>query len=90
VLELSSGRERALFVGDLVHSPVQIAEPDTNSCFCEDPAQARATRRELLGRAAETAALVFPAHFPGSGAATVERSGTKFAIAEWAGFARLS
>jgi glyoxylase-like metal-dependent hydrolase (beta-lactamase superfamily II) len=88
VLHLESGGDRALFVGDLVHTALQIAEPDTNSCFCEDPAAARATRRELLGQAAETGALVFPAHFGGHGAAQVKRDGTRFAIADWAGFPR--
>ncbi|OKI44912.1 hypothetical protein A6A29_33255 [Streptomyces sp. TSRI0281] len=60
------------------------------SCFCEDPAESRATRHKLLGRAAENSALVFPAHFGGQGAAEVARSGSKFAIKEWAGFPRLS
>ncbi|MEV6831120.1 MBL fold metallo-hydrolase [Amycolatopsis sp. NPDC051102] len=88
VLHLESGGERALFVGDLVHTALQIAEPETNSCFCEDPAAARVTRRNLLGQAAETGALVLPAHFGGHGAARVERDGTRFAIADWAGFSR--
>ncbi|WP_410586666.1 MBL fold metallo-hydrolase [Amycolatopsis sp. lyj-23] len=90
VLRLDSGGDRALFVGDLVHAPLQIAEPETNSCFCEDPAEARATRHRLLGEAAESNALVFPAHFGGHGAAEVERQGTKFAIKAWAPFSRIS
>ena len=90
VLTLESRGDRALFVGDLVHTALQIVEPATNSCFCEDPAQSRATRHELLGRAAETSALVFPAHLGGQGAFEVERSGSKFAIKEWAGFSRIA
>ncbi|GAA1986806.1 MBL fold metallo-hydrolase [Amycolatopsis minnesotensis] len=90
VLSLESGGDRALFVGDLLHSPLQIVEPGTNSCFCEDPAEARATRHRLLGRTAEDNALVFPAHFAGRGAAEVERNGSKFAIREWAGLSRIS
>ena len=90
VLTLASGGDRALFVGDLVHTALQIAEPRTNSCFCEAPAESRATRHKLLGHAAETNALVFPAHFGGHGAAQVERNGSKFAIKEWAAFSRIS
>ncbi|MFF0747192.1 MBL fold metallo-hydrolase [Streptomyces sp. NPDC004111] len=90
VLTLESGTDQALFVGDLVHTPLQIAEPDTNSCFCEDPAQSRATRHRLLGRACENNALVFPAHLGGHGAAEITRNGSKFAIKEWAGFSRIS
>ncbi|SFJ44944.1 Glyoxylase, beta-lactamase superfamily II [Amycolatopsis sacchari] len=84
VLTLESGTDRALFVGDLMHNPVQIVHPDTNSCFCEDPGQARATRRKLLGWAADNNALVFPAHFGGGGGAEVTRDGERFAIKGWA------
>jgi len=90
VLVLESGGDRALFVGDLVHTALQFVEPATNSCFCEDPAESRATRHALLGRAAEDNALVLPAHLGGSGAARVERDGSRFAIKEWAGFARIA
>ncbi|MEU5742195.1 MBL fold metallo-hydrolase, partial [Streptomyces tendae] len=88
VLRLESGSDRALFVGDLMHSPIQIHEPDANSCFCEDPAEARATRHKLLGAAVDSNALVFPAHLGGHGAAEVVRAGSKFAIKGWAPFAR--
>ncbi|MER7052500.1 MULTISPECIES: MBL fold metallo-hydrolase [unclassified Streptomyces] len=87
VLTLASGTDRAVFVGDLLHSPVQILEPDSNSCFCEDPAGARATRRKVLGWAADNNALVIPAHLGGHGAAEVAREGDKFAIKGWAPFA---
>ncbi|MFI6341320.1 MBL fold metallo-hydrolase [Streptomyces sp. NPDC050535] len=87
VLTLTSGTDRAVFVGDLLHSPVQILEPDSNSCFCEDPAQARATRRKVLGWAADNNALVVPAHLGGHGAAEVVRDGSRFAITGWAPFA---
>ena len=90
VVTLESGGERALFVGDLVHTALQIVEPETNSCFCEDPAESRATRHKLLGRAADDNALVFPAHLGGQGAVEVVRDGSKFAIKDWAGFARIS
>ncbi|WP_045743943.1 MBL fold metallo-hydrolase [Actinoplanes rectilineatus] len=86
VLTLTSGTDRALFVGDLMHSPVQILEPHVNSCFCEDPQGAIATRRRLLGQAADTGALVVPAHFPGGGALEVSRDGDRFGIKEWAPF----
>jgi glyoxylase-like metal-dependent hydrolase (beta-lactamase superfamily II) len=90
VLSLESRGDRALFVGDLVHTALQLVEPDLNSCACEDPAESRATRRKLLGRAAETGALVFPAHLGGHGAAEVERNGSRFVIKEWAGLGRIS
>ncbi|EFE72222.1 MBL fold metallo-hydrolase [Streptomyces viridosporus] len=87
VLTLASGTDRAVFVGDMLHNPVQILEPDANSCFCEDPAGARATRRKVLSWAADNNALVIPAHLGGHGAAEVARDGSKFAIKGWAPFA---
>jgi glyoxylase-like metal-dependent hydrolase (beta-lactamase superfamily II) len=89
VLRLASGSDRAMFVGDILHSPVQIAEPTVNSCFCEDPAQARATRGRLLDEAADTRTLVVPAHFAGHGAAEIRRSapgGDAYQVARWAAF----
>ena len=83
---LASGGDRAVFVGDLLHSPVQIAEPGRNSCFCEDEAQAAATRRRILGRAADERELVVPAHFGGPGAVEVRREASRFAVRNWASY----
>ncbi|MEU9417900.1 MBL fold metallo-hydrolase [Streptomyces sp. NPDC048272] len=88
VVTLTSGSDRALFVGDLMHTPLQVTHPDHNSCFCQDPAQARTTRRRLLGRAADTGALVLPAHFSGHSALEVEHQGSGFAIKKWAPITR--
>ncbi|MDH6119536.1 glyoxylase-like metal-dependent hydrolase (beta-lactamase superfamily II) [Kitasatospora sp. GAS204A] len=87
VLRLASGGDRAVFVGDLLHSPLQILEPARNSCFCEDPARAAASRRRVLERAADQGELVVPAHFGGTGIAEMRRAGDTFAITGWAGAA---
>lgn len=88
VVLLGSEGDRALFAGDLLHTPLQIMHPDHNSCFCEDPVRARATRRRLLGWAADTNALVLPAHFSGHGALEVASRGSEFEIKNWAPFTR--
>jgi glyoxylase-like metal-dependent hydrolase (beta-lactamase superfamily II) len=85
IVRLSSGPDRAVFVGDLLHSPVQILEPDYSSCFCEDPRAAAVTRRSILERAADTGELVAPAHFAGAAAAAIRRDGSRFDISRWAG-----
>ncbi|MBW5422337.1 MBL fold metallo-hydrolase [Streptomyces sp. BG9H] len=84
VLRLASGADRAVFVGDLLHTPVQILEPGHSSCLCVDPREAAATRVRVLGRAADERELVVPAHFRGAGAAEVRREGGKFAVSRWA------
>ncbi|MEV6012753.1 MBL fold metallo-hydrolase [Streptomyces sp. NPDC051976] len=86
VLTLRSGGELAVFVGDVLHHPVQIIEPDANSCFCEDPTAARASRRRVLDRAADQGALVFPAHLRGGSGARVRRNGSSYTIQSWAPF----
>lgn len=74
---LSQGKG-GLFVGDCMHSPLQVACPDVNSLACEDPAQARATRRRLLGDCAEHGHLLLPAHFPPPFAGHVKADGDGF------------
>lgn len=84
VLRLVSGSDRAVFVGDLLHSPVQILHPCCNSNACMDPEQAVNSRRLILGRAADERELLVPAHFGGAGALEVRRNGAAFALGPWA------
>jgi glyoxylase-like metal-dependent hydrolase (beta-lactamase superfamily II) len=89
VLHLRSGSERAVFMGDLLHSPMQLGHPQHN-CMAEvDPAAARSARWRMLAFAAEQRALVVPAHFGGHSAAEVRRRGDGFEVVQWAGFSRL-
>ncbi|MET8996380.1 MBL fold metallo-hydrolase [Amycolatopsis sp. Hca4] len=90
VLRLASGTDRAVFVGDLVHSPVQLRHPGCNSSACLAPEQAVASRRRVLQRAAGERELVVPAHFAGAGAVEVRPEGDGFAFAPWAAAARPS
>jgi len=84
VLRLASGSDRAVFVGDLLHSPVQILDPCCNSSACLDPEQAVASRRRILGRAADERELLVPAHFGGAGALEVRRDSAGFVLGPWA------
>ena len=77
-IELVDAGERGIFSGDIMHQPLQVFRPDWNSTFCEDPAQARASRRWLLEKAAEDASTVFTAHFANSSAGRVARIGDRF------------
>jgi glyoxylase-like metal-dependent hydrolase (beta-lactamase superfamily II) len=83
VLHLNSGADRAVFVGDLVHTPLQLLHPAHSSCLCLDPQRAAASRRRILERAADERELVIPAHFGGAGAVQVRRDGTRLALGQW-------
>lgn len=86
-ITLRSGSDRAVFVGDMIHSPWQVAHSHVNSCFCEDPKPAIASRQRVLGWAADNNALVLPGHFAGGNAVEIERvPGASFAIKKWAGW----
>ncbi|MFD5794713.1 MBL fold metallo-hydrolase [Streptomyces diastatochromogenes] len=84
VLHVESRGERAVFAGDLLHSPVQILHPECSSCFCLDPRQAAATRLRVLERAADERSLVVPAHFGGGGAVEVRKEHGRFTLHRWA------
>lgn len=86
VVKLEAGTSKAVFVGDVIHNPVQIGNPQSNSCFCVDPTAARTSRHQLLNWAADNHALILPAHFGGAGAAEVAHHGNTFNIKRWAPF----
>jgi glyoxylase-like metal-dependent hydrolase (beta-lactamase superfamily II) len=58
----SEGNE-AIFAGDVMHSPLQIALPHINTWIDAHAEQARASRALFLKRAAERNALIMPVHF---------------------------
>ncbi len=70
---LHAGSDVGLFGGDVMHHPVQVAQPDWNSVFCEFSEDARRARHWALDYAAEHRALYFSSHFAGSSAGTIER-----------------
>jgi glyoxylase-like metal-dependent hydrolase (beta-lactamase superfamily II) len=65
ILVVSSGTDRAMLLGDVVHCPVQLIEDEWGGLGDVDPELARRTRvalaRELEGSDIPVAA----AHFPG-------------------------
>ena len=78
VLRVESDGDVALFVGDIMHHPMQIHRPDWNSVYCEDPDQAARTRRAILEQAADEGARIIPAHFGGAHSVFVDRTPTGF------------
>ncbi|WP_029010066.1 MBL fold metallo-hydrolase [Azospirillum halopraeferens] len=77
-IRFTSRGEHALFWGDVLHHPLQVARPDLNSVYCEFPDAARASRRRAMVHAAETGALVFTTHFPESSAGRIRFDGSRF------------
>jgi glyoxylase-like metal-dependent hydrolase (beta-lactamase superfamily II) len=82
VLWLDAG-EPAVFVGDLTHCPIQLHRPTDPCAFDEDFEAAAVTRKRLLTEASRRRAAVVPAHYPGSGGATVVARGDAFMVDDW-------
>lgn len=65
VYVVSNGDERALLLGDVVHSVVELGERDWEAVFDVDPVAASAVRNALADEVADSTDLVVGAHFPG-------------------------
>ncbi len=77
-IRFTSRGEQALFWGDVLHHPVQVAQPDWNSVYCEFPEAARRSRRWAMEHAAQTGALVFTTHFAESSVGRLFQDGDRF------------
>ena len=60
---IESKGARAVITGDIMHSPLQCAEPDLKTNFCNDHDQAIRTRRAFLERYQNGGAYVIGSHF---------------------------
>lgn len=74
-VRLRSGGAEAVITGDLMHHPVQIAEPQWGSHFDSDVEQARKTRRAFCERYADGPVAVLGTHFHQPTAGRIVRHG---------------
>ena len=79
-LQIRSGGQEAVITGDLMHHPVQCAEPWASS-FDTDAGAARATRRAFCARSAESGRLVLGTHFAAPTAGRIVRHGEAWRFA---------
>lgn len=73
---ISSGNDRMIVLGDALHCPAQLTEPEWEFFFDVDPAQARQTRNDLLREAEVGNTSLLPCHFPGMQAARLVAGST--------------
>ena len=73
---LESDGDKLLIVSDLIHSAaLQFARPDINTTYDMDPAMARISRLEFLGKAARENLPIAGIHLPFPGIGRVKASG---------------
>jgi len=70
--------DRAVFSGDLMHTPLQTLFPELSPKFDVDPAQAATTRRNFLERYCDTDTICCTAHFPSPSTGKIRRKGNGF------------
>ncbi len=75
-VHISSEGQDAVITGDLMHHPVQCAEPDRHGNFDGDKPMAARTRREFLERYSDGKSLVIGSHFPDPTAGRLARDGS--------------
>jgi glyoxylase-like metal-dependent hydrolase (beta-lactamase superfamily II) len=63
-IHLRSGRHQAAMCGDLIHSPLQLAEPGWTPRFDYDQAASTRTRKTFLNKHCGSNTLILTAHFP--------------------------
>ncbi|HEU0155295.1 MAG TPA: MBL fold metallo-hydrolase [Stellaceae bacterium] len=64
VIHARSGADRALFLGDVLHHPLQCLRPEWSTIACTDRELSRKTRTRLIEEHAERDTRLLPAHFP--------------------------
>lgn len=64
IFSVSSEGERALLLGDVAHSPVELTDPTWEAVFDLDPAAARRVRADVSDAAADGPDVIAAAHFP--------------------------
>jgi glyoxylase-like metal-dependent hydrolase (beta-lactamase superfamily II) len=77
---IESHGESAVITGDVTHHPCQIAHPHWGSTSDFDPAQARASRLELVERYADSDTLIIGSHFADPVVGLIRRQGAMFRL----------
>jgi len=71
----TAGQQMAVYVGDLVHHPLQLEHPEWSPVFDSLPPLSRETRRQLVERARRERSLILSYHLPFPGIGRVDAGG---------------
>ncbi|HEX7711089.1 MAG TPA: MBL fold metallo-hydrolase [Sphingomonadaceae bacterium] len=78
LVKARAGGDEALFWGDMLHHPVQLARPELTLPFDHDPERAAKVRQDTLAAIADRDTVCFPAHFRGRTAGRVRGDGQAY------------
>jgi glyoxylase-like metal-dependent hydrolase (beta-lactamase superfamily II) len=77
---IRSRGEEAVITGDLMHHPIQLADPSRQANFDMDKAQAALTRREFVERFANSKVRIIGSHFCDPTSGWIERHGSAWQL----------
>jgi glyoxylase-like metal-dependent hydrolase (beta-lactamase superfamily II) len=75
VINVDAGNERGVFIGDVIHHPLQVLYPELSTRADLDTTASRASRRALIEKHAGAGTLVLPQHFATPSCGRIERDG---------------
>ena len=78
---IESQGQRAVITGDMVHHPMQLAEPHWGSHPDAQPERAAETRKGFVARYGDTDVLVIGTHFAGPSAGHIKKVGDSCRLA---------
>jgi glyoxylase-like metal-dependent hydrolase (beta-lactamase superfamily II) len=81
VIHARSGDQTGVFMGDVIHHPLQLLKPEWSTLACTDPELSRKTRTRLVEEHAERGTRLLPAHFPSPTVGCIVRQGNAYSYA---------
>ena len=78
VVHTRSHDDQAVFIGDVIHHPLQLLKPEWSTLACTDRDLSRKTRTRLIEEHAERGTRLLPAHFPSPTAGRIVRQGSAY------------
>src|SRR5215469_9027819 len=73
--------DTAVFMGDVIHHPLQLLKPEWSTLACTDRELSRATRTRLIEQHARHGTRLLPAHFPSPTVGRIVRHGAAYTYA---------
>ena len=81
VIHARSRDETAVFMGDVIHHPLQLLRPEWSTLACTDRELSRQTRTRLIEQHAGHGTRLLPAHFPSPTVGRIVRHGGAYTYA---------
>lgn len=85
VVDVENGGTKGVFIGDVIHHPMQLMFPDLSCRADFDMDASRVSRKALMARAADAGTIVMPQHFATPSCGTLRRAGSGYELMSIAG-----